>query len=185
MATRTGDINAERGGWRPGRRLVNVLGLLGCTGMMAYALYAEHVLLLQPCPLCSFQRLAVVALGVLFLLAAAHNPSAAAGRYFYAAAICATAAAGAGVAGRHVWLQSLPPDQVPACGPGLGYILDSFPLAEALKMVFTGSGECATTDWSFLGLSMPAWVLIAVAGLGAVGAWNNLRGGRLTPAAAE
>ncbi|MGH8166673.1 MAG: disulfide bond formation protein B, partial [Woeseiaceae bacterium] len=85
------------------------------------------------------------------------------------------AAAGAGIAGRHVWLQSLPADRVPACGPGLDYIIDSFPLSEALKLVFTGSGECATADWHFLGLSMPAWVLVCVAALGALGIWNNGR----------
>jgi disulfide bond formation protein DsbB len=76
--------------------------------------------------------------------------------------------------GRHVWLQHLPADQVPSCGPGLDYILERFPLGEALRLVFSGSGECAATDWLFLGLSMPAWVLIALAVLGG-GVCNNLR----------
>jgi len=165
--------------------MVNFAGFAACAGMMAYALYAEHVLLLQPCPLCSFQRVAVVLLGILFLLAALHNPSGTVGRYVYAGATALAAAAGAGVAGRHVWLQNLPPEQVPACGPGLGYILDSFPLGEALAMVFSGSGECATTDWSFVGLSMPAWVLIAVVALGVAGVCNNLRRGPVTPADAR
>jgi disulfide bond formation protein DsbB len=142
--------------------------------MMGYALYAEHVLLLTPCPLCVFQRMAVISLGIVFLVATIHNASGA-GRYVYSFLVAAAAGAGAGVAGRHVWLQSLPADEVPACGPGFDYIVDAFPLADALKMIFSGSGECATIDWQFLGLSMPAWVLICVVALGAFGIWNNLR----------
>ena len=141
---------------------------------MAYALYAEYRLMLMPCPLCVFQRMAVIALGVIFLVAALHNPRAW-GRRVYAVLVVLAAGAGIAVAGRHVWLQNLPEDQVPACGPGFDYIIDSFPLAEALRVIFSGSGECATTDWQFLGLSMPAWVLIAVIGLGIVGLWNSLR----------
>ena len=85
------------------------------------------------------------------------------------------AVAGGGVAARHVWLQHLPPEQVPACGPGLDFMLDSFGLGEVLRMVLSGSGECAEVDWSFLGLSMPAWVLICVALLGLYGLWINWR----------
>ena len=158
----------------PGRRQLNLAGFIACVGMMGYALYAEHVLMLTPCPLCVFQRMAVIGLGIVFLVAAIHNP-AGKGRYVYTLLLAAAAAAGAGVAGRHVWLQSLPADEVPACGPGFDYIVDAFPLADALKMIFSGSGECATIDWQFLGLSMPAWVLISVVTLGGFGIWNNLR----------
>ncbi|MDH3441641.1 MAG: disulfide bond formation protein B [Gammaproteobacteria bacterium] len=158
----------------PGRRPLNLAGFLACAGLMAYALYAEHVLLLTPCPLCVFQRMAVIALGLVFLVAALHNPSGF-GRHVYTALLATAAGAGVGVAGRHVWLQNLPPDQVPSCGPGFDYIIDSFPLADALKLIFTGSGECATVDWQFLGLSMPAWVVIAVTVIGVFGLWNNLR----------
>jgi protein dithiol:quinone oxidoreductase len=156
------------------RRLINLAGFAACVAMMAYALYAEHRLLLAPCPLCVFQRVAVIALGIVFLLAAFVVPRGRRSKLI-AGLIGVIAAIGAGVAGRHVWLQSLPPEEVPACGPGLDYILDSFPLSEALKLVFTGSGECATADWHFLGLSMPAWVLICIAALGILGVWNNLR----------
>jgi len=158
----------------PGRRLLNLAGFLACAGMMGYALYAEHVLLLEPCPLCVFQRMAVIALGISFAVAAIHNP-AGGGRYIYTALIAVAAGAGIGVAGRHVWIQNLPPDRVPSCGPGFDYIIDSFPLADALKLIFTGSGECASIDWQFLGLSMPAWVVISVSILGICGIWNNLR----------
>lgn len=158
----------------PNRRLLNLAGFLSCAGMMAYALYAEHVLFLMPCPLCVFERIATIALGIIFLLAAVHNPRGN-GRYAYTALLTIAAAGGIGVAGWHVWIQNLPADEVPSCGPGFDYIMDSFPLADALSMIFTGSGECATIDWVFLGLSMPAWVLIALSVIGAAGIWNNLR----------
>jgi disulfide bond formation protein DsbB len=158
----------------PGTRVINLAGFAACAAMMGYALYAEYGLLLTPCPLCIFQRVAVIALGVVFLVAAV-LPARHWGRVIYSGLIGLIAAAGAGVAGRHVWVQSLPPERVPACGPGLDYIIDSFPFSEALRLVFTGSGECAVADWHFLGLSMPAWVLISVAALGVLGVWNNLR----------
>lgn len=159
----------------PSRRTLNLLGFLSCLGMMAYALYAQYGLLMEPCPLCVFQRMAVIAMGIIFLIAAIHDPTSGKGRWTYAVLLTLAAGSGIGVAGRHVWLQLLPADKVPACGPGFGYIMDSFPLSEALRLIFSGSGECATVDWSFLGLSMPAWVLICVIALGAFGAFNLLR----------
>lgn len=158
----------------PDKRAINFAGFLCCTGLMGFALYAQHVLLLDPCPLCVLQRVAVIGIGVVFLIAALHDP-AAWGRRVYAAFLAVLAAAGAGVAGWHVRLQHLPADEVPSCGPGLNYMLENFPLADALRMVFQGSGECAEIVWQFLGLSMPAWVLTAVTGLGVAGIWNNLR----------
>ena len=142
--------------------------------MMAYALYAEHVLYLMPCPLCIFERVAVISLGIVFLIAALHNPDGSRLKV-YTGLVALAAGAGAGVAGWHVRLQNLPADEVPSCGPGLNYMLDAFPLSEALKMVFYGSGECASIEWELLGLSMPAWVLIALVVVGTFGIWNNLR----------
>ena len=158
----------------PATRQLNLAGFLACVGMMAYAVYAERYLMLMPCPLCVFQRMAVISIGIIFLTATLHNP-ASWGRRVYAGLILAAAGAGIGVAGRHVWLQNLPPDQVPACGAGYDYIMDTLPFAEALTVIFSGSGECASVDWQFLGLSMPAWVLISVAVVGSAGIWNNLR----------
>jgi len=158
----------------PSSRILNTAGFLACAGMMAYALYAEHVLLLDPCPLCVFQRMAVIAMGFVFLAAALHNPSGW-GRRAYAVLVACAAAGGAGVAGRHVWLQYLPADEVPACGPGFDYLIDSFPLSEALRLIFKGSGECASIDWHFLGLTMPAVVLICIVCVGGYGLWANLR----------
>lgn len=154
------------------RRAFNFAGFAACAGLMGYALYAQYGLLLEPCPLCVFQRMAVIALGVVFLLAALHDPRGW-GRFVYAGLVALAAGAGIAVAGRHVWLQSLPADRIPACGPGFDYIIDSFPLLEALRLIFSGSGECASVDWQFLGLSMPAWVLLSLVLLGAFGLWNN------------
>ena len=158
----------------PNRRILNFSGFLACAGMMAFALFAQHQLMLDPCPLCILQRLAVIGLGIVFLIAGIHNP-AGAGRYVYAALLAIATVLGAIVAGRHLWLQMMPEDQVPACGPGLDYMWENFPIARVMDMVFQGSGECATVVWSFLGLSMPAWVLICILGLGITGIWNNLR----------
>ena len=159
----------------PNKRVLNLAGFMVCTGMMAYALYAQHQLDLDPCPLCILQRIAVIGMGIFFLLLAVHNPRPGWARRIYLGLFGLSMLGGIVVAGRHVWLQHLPPDKVPTCGPGLGYLLDTFPLGDALKKVFTGSGECATVDWLFLGLSMPEWLLIAIVSLGAGGFWNNLR----------
>ena len=160
----------------PSRRVVNFLGFAVCCGLMGFALFAQHVLLLDPCPLCVFQRVAVISIGIIFLVAALHNPYGA-GRIVYAVLLVLAAGAGAAVAGRHAWLQQLPPDQVPSCGPGLDYMLDTLPFTEVLSNVFRGSGECAEIVWQFLGLSMPAWVLVWMIAFGGAGLWNNLRRG--------
>jgi len=158
----------------PRPRVLNLAGFLACAGLMGFALYAQHVLLLDPCPLCVLQRVAVISIGIVFLVAALHDP-AGWGRRIYSVLLGLFAAGGAGVAGWHWRLQNLPPSEVPTCGPGLDYMMENFPVGDALKMVFKGSGECAEVVWSFLGLSMPAWVLICVTGLGIAGVWNNLR----------
>lgn len=138
-----------------------------CVALIAFALYSQLVLGLLPCPLCIFQRVAFAALGLVFLAAGLHAPAGAGGRRAWAALAVVAAAVGASIAGRHVWLQQLPADQVPACGPGLDWMMQTMPVAGVLREVFTGSGECANVDWTFLGLSMPAWSLAWFAILGA------------------
>lgn len=155
-------------------RQANLAGFVACAGLMAYALFAQYGLQLEPCPLCVFQRVAVIVLGLLFLVAALHDPGPV-GRRVYGALQALVAAAGAGVAARHVWLQNLPADQVPACGPGLDFMMDAFGIGEVVRMVLSGSGECADISWSFLGLSMPAWVLVACVVLGGYALWVNWR----------
>jgi len=160
-----------------GRRWLNLAGFLACAGLMGYALYSQHVLLYEPCPLCVLQRIAVIGLGVVFLVAFLHDPVARGARRAYAAVLAMPGLFGIGVAAWHVRMQYLPPGDVPACGPNqsLDDMLQTLPFREVLSRVFTGSGECALIDWQFLGLSMPAWVLVCVAGLLAGGAWNLLR----------
>jgi len=164
------------------RRGLNVIGAAACAGMMGFALFAQHGLGLEPCPLCVLQRVATISLGTLFLLAALINPSQIGARLM-GVLMLIVAGVGAGVSARQVWLQHLPADQIPACGPGLDYILDVFPLSEALTMVFEGSGECAEVVWRFLGLSMPGWVFVCLAVLGLGGLIGNWRLGRSTSAA--
>ena len=102
-------------------RVGNFAGFAACAGMMGAALFFQHGLGLEPCPLCVFQRVATIALGVAFLIAAIHHPAGQSGRALYAGLLFVVAGAGVGVAGRHVWLQNLPKDQVPACGPDVRY----------------------------------------------------------------
>ena len=123
---------------------------------MGYALYAQYVLKLEPCPLCSFQRGAMIVLGVVFALAALER-AARARRARVRAARRARRGDGLGISSWHVHIQNLPPEKVPACGPGLDYMMSAFPFQEMIKMVFTGSGECHDINWSFSGLSMPFW----------------------------
>jgi protein dithiol:quinone oxidoreductase len=158
----------------PNRRMLNFTGFALCAGLLGYALYAEHVLMYIPCPLCILQRIAVILLGVVFLIAALHNPSRT-GRYVYGMMLALSGLFGAGVAGWHVWKQQQPPDPFASCAAGLDYLLETLPFRRVVELVFTGPGDCAEIDWQLLGLSMPAWVLIAIAGVTAAGVWNNLR----------
>lgn len=156
------------------RRLINFAGGAVCAALLGYALYAQHVLGYEPCPLCIFQRVGVAAMGVVFLVAAIHHPRGW-GRYAYAVLVGLTAIATVAVAGRHVYIQSQPAGSVPSCGAPLDVMLKYSPLTDVVRKVLTGSGECGVIDWTFLGLSMPWWVLIWAVGLGAVGVAANLR----------
>jgi len=139
-------------------RALYAFAALCCVALLAYALYVQYQMLLDPCPLCILQRLAFVGILAVLLVGLVHNPGTT-GRRVYGVLALVPALAGIGIAGRHVWLQSLPPDQVPACGPGLEYMLEAFPLSKAMSMVFTGSGECAKRAGQVVGRSMPGGTL--------------------------
>lgn len=142
-----------------------ILIAVACIGLLGYAYYAEHVLGLEPCPLCMLQRLGFMGMLLGALVATAHSPGRF-GRAVYAGLIGLSGGWGVTTAYRHVWLQSLPPDEVPDCGPGFAFMQDyGFTWAEIIVEAFTGSGQCAEIDWSFMGLSMPAWTLIWYVGL--------------------
>jgi disulfide bond formation protein DsbB len=162
------------------RRSFNWVMFLFCAGLIAAALYFQYVEHLDPCPLCIFQRVVVMALGLTFLIKALHHPSPDSNwQWVYAVVVLVVALVGVGIAGRHVWLQSLPEHLVPACGPALDYLLDALPFLEVIEVVMQGSGECAKDDgWRLLGLTMPQWTLIVFCGftlLGLCSLWSRWR----------
>jgi disulfide bond formation protein DsbB len=150
------------------------LGFLVCAGLLAFAYYLQYVENQEPCPLCMLQRIAFIDMMVVFAVAAIHGPKRR-GAIVYSALLFVMAAMGAGIAARHVWLQHLPADKVPACGPGLEYMLERFPLSEALRKIFAGSGECAEVTWRFLGFSIAEWSLLWLVLLGAFAVYAAMR----------
>ena len=158
----------------PTRRRVNFVLACASAAAVAFAFYAQFGLDLVPCHLCIFQRVTMAAMAATFLLAALLSRPGAIGALF-AALVGITGFATMATAGRHVWIQMQPAGSVPACGADLDFMLDVFPLTEVILKVFRAGGECAKVDWSFLGLSMPAWVLVLAAALTAAGLWVNLR----------
>jgi len=148
----------------PNARICFLLGFLFCAALLLMAIYFQFAGGLEPCPLCISQRIMVLAVAIVLLAAVLHHP-ARTGIRVYAMLGCLTALAGASVSGRHVWLQHLPAEEVPACGPGLEYMFQNFPLTDTLRAMLTGTGDCAKVDWTLMGLSMPAWVLICFLGL--------------------
>jgi disulfide bond formation protein DsbB len=156
------------------RRASNWLAVAACAGALAFAFYSQYGLGLVPCHLCIFQRVTLAALGIVFLLAALASRPGARGAVF-AGLIALTGLATIATAGRHVWIQMQPEGSIPACGADLAFMLDLFPLTEVILKVFKAGGECAKVDWSFLGLSMPAWVVAFAIVLTAGGILVNLR----------
>jgi disulfide bond formation protein DsbB len=143
----------------PPRRTAYFLGFLVCAALMAWALWLQYGEGLEPCPLCMFQRVCVSAVGIVFLIAAIQNPGRRSAA-FYALLTLIIAGAGAAFAARQIWLQALPKDQVPACGMGLSYMMDTLPFADVVRKVLEGSGECAEKGWVFLGLSIAGWTFV-------------------------
>jgi protein dithiol:quinone oxidoreductase len=143
------------------RRIGNLAGFLACAGMLAFGYYLQFVVGLEPCPLCIIQRLLLFAVGAAFLVAALHHPAGALGARLYGGITALIAAGGIAVAARHVWLQHLPPERRPACGPALEHLLATFGPIEGLGRVLRGSGECGAVDWTLLSFSIPEWTLAA------------------------
>lgn len=156
------------------RRAGNGLGAAACAAALAFAFYSQYGLGLVPCHLCIFQRVTVAALGIVFVLAALVSRPGARGAMF-ALLIALTGLSTIATAGRHVWIQMQPEGSIAACGADLAFMLDLFPLTEVILKVFKAGGECAKVDWSFLGLSMPAWVFALALVLTAGGILVNLR----------
>jgi disulfide bond formation protein DsbB len=152
-----------------------LLGSLGCVFLLSMGAYFQLNQGLEPCPLCISQRIAIFLTGLVFMVAVAHNPSPK-GINGYAIMGALTAMGGAAISTRHIWIQNLPPDKVPECSPALEYMLENFPLIDTLKLMLSGTGDCAKVDWTMLGFSMPVWTLLAflmLATLSLVQIWNH------------
>ena len=150
------------------------LVLIALVAMLFARLYLEEILDLAACPLCMTQRVFVVLWGIFALIAVLHNPGGW-GRRVYGVLCALAAITGGAVAARHVWLQHLPPDQVPACGPSLEYMLETLPFSETLNIVLMGDGNCAETMWTFLGLSIPEQTLALFTVVTAICLWQTFR----------
>jgi disulfide bond formation protein DsbB len=158
-------------------RMISLAVFVACAALLAGAYYFEYILYMDPCPLCIMQRIAVLLVGIAgllgFLLARNQIAQLASGVFMLLSAVL-----GIGVAGRHVWIQSLPADQVPTCGPSLEYMVDTLPWAEVLTVMLRGNGNCADSHWAFLGLSMPQWVLVWFVGFAVVGTFLVIKNAR-------
>jgi len=150
------------------------LAALACVLLLGYGYFLQFNRGLEPCPLCLIQRGFFYAVLAVCLAGAAHNRSPA----FYAGVAALFAAGGAAAAARQVWLQRLPPDKVPQCGPDLFFMLDNFPLSRTLKTLISGTGECAVVDWTFLGLSIAEWSLLWFIAFVLYFGWRVVAGGR-------
>ena len=146
-------------------RWLYLAGALFPSGLMGFAMYLQYVKHQDPCPLCMVQRVVFIVLLIVFAIAAVHGPKRT-GERIYAALITLLSLSGMAVAGRHIWIQNLPKDQVPACGPGLDYMLETMPMGDVFQKLMHGSGECAEKGWTFLTLGIPEWSLLCYLGLG-------------------
>ena len=136
-----------------------LVGFVLCAAAMAAAIaYFQHHLGLEPCPLCIFQRISVMVLGLIFLIGLLHGPRGMM-RRTYGALLTATSLAGIAIALRHLWLQYLPHEEL-GCGPGLDYMLETMPLSEVIRDVLEGTGDCGEIVWSLFGISIPGWTLL-------------------------
>lgn len=147
-----------------GSRAAYFAGFAVSFGLVGLALFLQVQYNLDPCPLCISQRIAFMALGVLFLIAGLHNPVGL-WRKIHGVLQLAAAATGAGIALRHMWIQAHPEEVMAECGAGFDYIIESFPLQRALELIFKGTGECSAIDWTLLGLTIPQQSLIAFVGI--------------------
>ena len=151
------------------RRLPFLLLFATCTSLLAFGLYLQYVKGQEPCPMCIMQRYAFVGVAIIALIAGIHGAGGT-GRRIYGLLLALAALAGGGVAARQSWIQVYPPE-ISECGPGLEYLLDSFPLADALPMIFQGAGDCTERAWTFLGLSIANWSLVSFLAVTAFATW--------------
>jgi len=150
------------------------LAFAGCALLIGVALYMEHVMGLLPCPLCIVQRICIIGFGLVCLVAGIHSPGRG-GRVAYSVLALLFAILGAATAGRQIWLQSVPADQLPSCLPSLEYMMDALPFQEIARLVLHGTAECAEVSWTLLGMSIPEWTLLAFIAMSLFCLWQMLR----------
>ncbi|ALG69413.2 disulfide bond formation protein B [Beggiatoa leptomitoformis] len=141
------------------RRSVYAFIFLACVALMITAYFFQYVMGLEPCPLCMAQRLIMISIGLIALVGLLHGSFGWANK-IYSVLLFLFAVGGMSVAGRQVWLQSLPADQVPACGPDFEFMVNNFPILKTVEVLWRGSGSCAEVSWEFLGLSIAGWTFI-------------------------
>ena len=138
-------------------RKISCLIFISCVALIAVSLYMQFIMELRPCYLCVTQRFFITVIGFFSFLAFIHNT----GYKIYGALTTGSALIGGYFASKQLWLQSLPADEIPSCGPPVEYLFNAFNLSEALKMLVQGDGNCSTVQWIFLGLSIPGWTLVS------------------------
>ena len=155
-------------------RLVFVAIFLACAMLIGIALYMQEQQGLEPCPMCILQRYAFVAIGVVALVAGVHGPQGV-GLRVYGVLVAVLALGGGGTALRHSWLQHFPP-KIESCGTDLEFLLNTFPLSQALPKIFAGTGSCSKIDWRMLGLTIPEWALVWFALIAIAAVWVSFFG---------
>lgn len=135
---------------------ISLLGLLVCVGVLAGAYYLEYEYMLAACPLCILQRIIFFGLGITFIIGSIFKISGRL-RYVYTSSIVLLASTGLAIASRQLWLQYIAPPQKVSCSASLQHLLDIHPVFDALKISLMGTSDCATIDFTILGLSIAAW----------------------------
>ena len=158
----------------PQFRTVQILIFFSAIGLMAMALFFEHVMGLVPCPLCISQRIVVVTIGLIGLAAAIHNPGKT-GKQGYSAAMVVIALCGAALAIRQLYLEGMPPELAPACLPGLDYLVEVMPIMDLIAVMVSGTGDCTEVQWTLFGISIPGWTLVCFIGYIALGIFETVR----------
>ena len=155
------------------KKTIRSAEFLGCSGLIAFALFLQHSEGLAPCPMCILQRYAFILIGILALVSLSISSKNIFSSIFDWLIIL-FAGLGAGIAMRHVWLEHNPPE-IMDCGADLGFVVDTFPLAQALPMIFRGTGDCSVVLWRFLGLSIAEWALVCFTIILLVELWRVIR----------
>ncbi len=156
------------------RRVFNLCAFLACVGLILAALFFEHYQGENPCPLCLLQRYGIIAVGIVYLLAGIFHSNKVWVSRIFAVLLLLTAIIGGAMSGRHIWIQSLPEDQVPACTAPLHDLAGDLGWKDTLELVLIeGTGDCHDSSWKFLYLTMPMWVLVWFIGFGIFGFLRN------------